>query len=43
MTANCCGIRSIARITGYSKDKIQRTLRLSEYEAIPQKSRYAVL
>ena len=43
MTANCCGIRSIARITGYSKDKIQRTLRLSKYEITPRKSDYAIL
>ena len=43
MTVRGCGIRDIAAITGYSKDKVQAALQRSEHEIKPTQKHYDVL
>lgn len=40
MLARCCGIRDIAAITGYSKDKVQGALKRFNRDLQPGKSHY---
>ncbi|CRZ19746.1 protein of unknown function [Kingella kingae] len=43
MTIRGCGIRDIAAITGYSKDKVQAALKRHEFEPFPKQKHYPTL
>ncbi len=43
MTVRGCGIRDIAAITGYSKDKVQAALKRHEFEPFPKQKHYPTL
>ena len=35
-----CGIRDISEITGHSRDKVQKVLKISQHHVIPEKNHY---